>query len=145
MAKQSVLDNIKKELEQRRSRVKREFEGRIGEAQEKAEQYRKRIEAEKKKRDAKIAKIEENLGKRADAALRKRLGEDKYKRLQEWLVKKKQEEMRKLQEKFSSTGNEDYKNQLKEMNDTDPKYLMLTKYVYDKQLYDEMKRDVGFN
>jgi hypothetical protein len=146
MPKQSSLDHIKKELEARRSRVKKEFENRIREVEKKAEQYRQRIEAQKKKRDAKIAKIEENFSRRADATLKKHLGEEKYKRLQEWLLKKKQEEIRKLQEKSSTTGNEDYQRQLAQLNETDPKNLVLTEYfnLNKKKFSEEMERDIGF-
>jgi hypothetical protein len=144
MPKKPSLDQIKKELEARRSRVKKEFENRIRETEKKAEQHRERIEAQKKKRDAKIAKIEESFGKRVDAALKKHLGEEKYKRLQEWLLKKKQEEIRKLQEKIPSTRNEDYQRQLEQLNETDPKNLLLTAYFTDtKKFLGEMERDVG--
>lgn len=144
MPKQSSLDHIKKELEARRSRVKKEFENRIREADKKREQYRERIEAQKKKRDAKIAKIEESFGKRVDATLKKSLGEEKYKRLQEWLLKKKQEEIRQLQEKIQTTGNEDYQRQLAQLNETDPKNLLLADYFSNrKKLLEELERDTG--
>jgi hypothetical protein len=144
MPKQSGLDHIKKELEARRSRVKNEFENRIREAEKKAEQYRERIEAQKRKRDAKIAEVEENFSKRADATLKELLGEEKYKRLQEWLSKKKQEEIQKLQEKISTTGKEDYKRQLAQLNETDPKNLVLGHYFDNrKKFYKEMERDIG--
>jgi hypothetical protein len=144
MPKRSSLDHIKKELEARRSRVKKEFENRIREAEKKREQYRERIEAQKKKRDAKIAEIEESFGKRVDATLKKRLGEEKYKRLQEWLLKKKQEEIRKLQEKTSTVGNEDYQRQLAQLNETDPKNLLLADYFSNKKkLLEELERDTG--
>jgi hypothetical protein len=144
VSKQPSLDHIKKELEARRSRVKKEFENRIREAEKKREQYRERIEAQKKKRDAKIAKIEESFGKRVDATLKKHLGEEKYKRLQEWLLKKKQEEIRKLQEKVSTTGNEDYQRRLAQLNETDPRNLLLTDYFSNKKkLLDELERDTG--
>jgi hypothetical protein len=146
MPKQPSLDQIKKDLEARRSRVKKEFENRIREAEKKVEQHRKSVEAHKKKRDAKIAEIEENFSKRVDATLKKRLGEEKYKRLQEWLLKKKQEEIRKLQGKISTTGNEDYQRQLAQLNETDPKTLVLTEYFNrnKKKFSEEMERDIGF-
>jgi hypothetical protein len=145
MPKRPSLDHIKKELEARRSKVKREFENRIREAEKKAKQYKERVEAQKKTRDAKIAKIEENFSKRADATLKKRLGEEKYKRLQEWLLKKKQEEIQKLQVKISTTGNEDYQRQLAQLEETDPKNLVLSDYFSNKKKFlEEMERDVGW-
>jgi hypothetical protein len=95
------------------------------------------MEAQKKKRDAKIAKIEETFGKRADAILKKRLGEEKYKRLQEWLLKKKQEEIRKLQEKFQTTENEDYNRRLKQLNETDTRSLFLAYYYKNRREFEK--------
>lgn len=138
------LAQIKKELDARRRRVKEEFEGRIGEAQRKAEFHRMRIKAERKRRDAKIAKIEEDFGRRAAAALEKRLGREKYRQLEEWLLRKKKEEIRRLETSIRPTENEDYQRQLAELKDTSSVSRLLTLYFNNKNKFEEeLRRDTG--
>lgn len=146
-SKPPSLAEIRKELDARRSRVKEEFENKIQEAQEKAEQYRKRVDAHKKKRDAKIARIEKDFGMRADTALKKLLGKEDYMRLHEWLLKKKKEETRKLDEKNQPTEKEDYERQTLEQTaqsrETAPEDLVLYYYKNKDRLAKELEKDIG--
>jgi aromatic ring-cleaving dioxygenase len=145
MSKPSSLAHIKKELDAGRNRVKKEFESRIKESEEKAEFFRKRIAAHKKKRDAKIATIEKNIGERADAALKKSLGEKDYRRLHEWLLKKKKEEMDTVRTRVQPTENEDYQRQLVQLDEMDPRDLVLFYFHNKNTLEKELKRDTGID
>jgi hypothetical protein len=145
MSKPSSLAQIKKELDAKRNRVKKEFENRIQESEEKAEFFRKRIDALKKKRDAEIAKIEKNIGERADAALKKRLGEKYYGRLHEWLLKKKKEEIDRARVRVQLTENEDYPRQLVQLDEMDPRDLVLFYFKNKNRLEEELKRDTGID
>jgi hypothetical protein len=145
MAKLSSLADIKKELDARRNRVKKEFENRIQESEKKAEYYRKRIDAHKKKRDAKIAKIEKSLSKRIDATLKKSLGEKDYRRLHEWLLKKKKEEIDRACARAQPTENENYQKQLVQLDEMDPRDLVLFYFNNRSSLEEELKRDTGIN
>jgi hypothetical protein len=141
--KPSSLAHIKKELDERRNRVKRDFKERIREAERKAEVHRRRIDVERKRRDVKIAKIEEDLGRRAAAILEKRLGKEKYKRLEQWLLKKK-EEMRRREVAIQPTESEDYQRQLAELKETSPSAILLNLYFNDKNRFEkELRRDTG--
>lgn len=139
------MDSIKKELDARRNKVKEEFENRMQEAERKAEYYRKRIDAHKKERDAKIDKIEKNLGKKAAAMLKKRLGEKDYRRLHEWLLKKKKEKIEKTRQEVQPTEDEDYQTQLAQMNETDPRELALYYLNNRGTLNEALKREEGID
>jgi hypothetical protein len=142
--KPSSLAHIKEELDARRNRIKEEYEIRIREAERKAEYHKGRIDAERKRRDAKIAKIEEDLGRRATAILQKRLGKEKYKRLEEWLLKKKKEEMRRLEISIQPTENEDYQRQLAELKETSPGARLLNLYFNNRKKFEaELRMDTG--
>jgi len=143
MSKNSSLAHIKKELDARRNKVKEEFQRRIGDAERKTEDYRKRIDAEKKKRDAKIAKIEESFGRRAAATLKKRLGKEDFKRLQEWLLKKKEEEIRKLE--AQRTKNEESQRHLAELKETNNEDFMIYYFKSRSNLEEELKEDIGLD
>lgn len=145
MSKSSSLAHFKKELDDRRNIVKKEFEIRIQEAERKAEYYRKRIDANKKKRDAKIAKIEKNLGKRAATTLKKRLGEKDYRRLHEWLLKKKKEEIDRAHARVQPTENEDYQRQLVQLDEMDTRDLVLYYFNNRSTLEEELKRETGMD
>ena len=143
MPKPSSLAHIKKELDSRRNRVKKEFETRIQESEKKAEYYKNRIDVHKKKRDAKIAQIEKNLGKRAVATLKNRLGEKDYRRLNEWLLKKKKEDIERASARVQPVGNEDYERQLVQLDEMDPRDLVLYYFNNRSTLEEELKRDTG--
>jgi hypothetical protein len=143
MSKNPSLAHLKKGLDERRNKIKEEFERKVEEAKKKTEDHKKIIDAEKKKRDAKIAKIEESFGKKANATLKKRLGKEDFKRLQEWLLKKREEEIRKLE--AVRTKNEESQRQLAELKETDSEDFMIYYFKSKSNLEQELKEDIGLD
>ncbi|HVP40385.1 MAG TPA: hypothetical protein VMS95_00320 [Candidatus Krumholzibacteriaceae bacterium] len=144
MSKHSGIDQIKKELDMKRAEIKKDFERRIQEFEKNAEQHREKINAHKKKRDRDIARVEQSFDKTAAATLKKRLGEEHYRRLRQWLLEKRKKELQGFRNKTQPTEDEDYDRQLAKSQDTNPKSRIWT-YYFDnkKKCSEEFERDTG--
>lgn len=144
MPEHSDIDQIKKELDMKRAEIKKNFERRIQEFKKNAEQHREKINSYKKKRDADIARIEKSFDRTVVAKLKKRLGEEHYRQLQQWLLAKRKKELQGLKNKIQPTEDEDYYRQLAKSQDTDPRSRIWT-YYFDnkKKCSEEFERDTG--
>jgi hypothetical protein len=141
--KHSDTAQIKKELDLRRARIKKEFEKRMQHFEKNVEQHKEKMNAYKRKRDADIAKIKKNYSKKASETLKKLLGEEDYKRLQERLMEERTKELQRLQKDIQPTENEDYVRQLARSQDDDPEDLWVYWLDNKEKFREELKRDIG--
>jgi hypothetical protein len=147
----SDMAQIKNKLELKRARIKEEFERRIREFDEKKERDRERIIAYKKIRDQKIARIEKSFDDKTAATLRKLLGEEDYRRLQQWLCEKKKKDLEKrnkeleiIEDKIQPTEEEDYDRQISILQETDAsKFPWIYYFDHQDKIREELKRDTG--
>jgi hypothetical protein len=141
--KRLSLDQIRKDLEAKKKKLDKEFEDKMRQAERKGRGDVERIKAQK---NAKMAKIQEDVSKKTDAALKRHLGEERYKRLHELLLKRKRHEIKRLQQKerIKPDETEDYKTQISELDETDPKNLVWTYIINDKKnSLEAIERDTG--
>lgn len=145
MPEKPDINQIKKDLDMKRAKIKENFERKIQKLKGNAEQHREKISAYKKKRDSDIAEIEESYGKAAAAAFRKQLGDKDFERMQKWLLEKRTQELKKLEREMGVPENENYDMTPRVQGaKTDPPQLIYVYYI-DKRdrLMDEMQRDIG--
>jgi len=135
---------IKTELDIRRARIKKQFQEKIRKLESSLQGHREKIEVYKKKRDSDIARIEENFDRKTAVTIKRLLGEEKYGRLQQWLLEKKENELHRVEEEFQPTEEEDYDRQISRSQETDTKRLAWI-YLLDNQgrFREELKRDIG--
>jgi hypothetical protein len=140
----SDIAQIKKELDLRRARIKKEFERRIQKFEKNVEDHRERINAYKKQKDMDIARIEQNFDEKIAALLKKQLGEEKYWRLQQLLLEKRKKEMQRFENEIQVAEDENYEKQLARLQETDPKNLIWIYFLDNKSKFrEELERDIG--
>jgi hypothetical protein len=89
-------------------------------------------------------RIEQSFDKTAAATLKKRLGEEHYRRLRQWLLEKRKEELQGLGNKILPTEDENYDSQLAKSQDTDPRSRLWTYYLDNKKkCSEEFERETG--
>ena len=140
------IAQIKKEVDMKRERIKREFESKIRDFGKNVGQHMEKVNAYKKKRDTEIARTEEGFNKTIDRALKKRLGEKDYSLLQQWLLEKRKKELNRIVKEIRPTENEDYDRQLAKLQDDEPEDFAWVYYFDNENKFrEELKRDIGID
>jgi len=144
MPEDSDVVQIKTELDKRRAKIRKQFQEKKRKLEISLQGHREKIEAYKKKGDSDIARIEDNFDIKTAATIKRLLGEEKYGRLQQWLLEKKENELHGVEEEFQPTEEEDYDRQISRSQETDTKRLAWI-YLLDNQgrFREELKRDIG--
>lgn len=127
MSEESILEQARKKLEERRSKIKKEYENKIRELEE-------RIEKNKTERDAKLAKSERRFRKELSVAIEIIVGREDLEWLIQWLVKAKETETKEAEKKHKKGRAEE----LKAMSPED--YLFL--YLSDPKVGERLKGNV---
>ena len=144
MSEHPNVAQIKTELDLRRARIRKKFEEETRKFESNLQEHRAKIDVYKKKRDSNIARIEENFDRKTAKTIKRLLGEEKYGRLQQWLLEKKKNELHRAEIEFQPTEEEDYNKQISRFQEIDTKRLAWI-YFLDNQgrLKEELKRDIG--
>jgi hypothetical protein len=140
----SDITQIKKELDMKRETIKKDFKRRIQKFEKDVEHYGERINAYKKKKDRDIARIEQSFDEKIAALLKKQLGEEKYWRLQQWLLEKRKKELQRFESEIQPAEDEDYDRQFAVIQETDPKNRIWIYFLDNRSKFrEELERDIG--
>jgi hypothetical protein len=140
----SDIAQIKKELDMKRETIKKDFERRIQKFEKDVEHYGERINAYKKKKDRDIARIEQSFDEKIAALLKNQLGEEKYWRLQQWLLEKRKKELQRFESEIQPAEDEDYDRQFAVLQETDPKNRIWIYFLDNRSKFrEELERDIG--
>ena len=140
----SDVVQIKTELDIRRARIRKKFEEEIRKFESNLQEHRAKINIYREKMDSDIARIESHFDIKTAVTIRRLLGEEKYGRLQQWLLEKKKSELHWAEIEFQSTEDEDYSKQILRSQEMDTKRLAWI-YLLDNQgrFKEELERDIG--
>jgi hypothetical protein len=127
MTEESTLKRVRTKLETRAGEIKKEYERKIKELEEKMEKL-------KHERDARLIKIEKRFRKDFLVTLKSFVGEDDYSWLRGWLMKNKEKETKEAEKEHETK----HSNELKEMSTED--YIFY--YFSDPKLEGRLKRDL---
>ena len=144
MPEHSDVVQIKTELDIRRAKIRKKFEEEMRKFESNLHEHRAKIDVYKKKRNSEIARIEENFNRKTATAVKRLLGEEKYGRLQQWLLEKEKNELYRAEIEFQPTEDEDFDKQIARSQEMDTQRLAWI-YFLDNQgrFKEELKKDIG--